>query len=81
MRGKLTRIGNTWVVRLPKAVIEEAGLQHDLDLEVVNGAVVIRSSGVLRAGWAQAAAACHQAREDQLDDWDVATGDGRRKLW
>lgn len=28
-----------------------------------------------RAGWAEAAAACHAAGDDQLDDWDAAVSD------
>mgnify|MGYP003340510491 CR=1 FL=1 len=41
MRAKLVRIGNSRGVRLPKAMIEEAGLGDDLELTVRDGEIVI----------------------------------------
>ena len=61
---------------MPKAVIEAAGLKDDLDLEVRDGAVIVRSAETIRSGWAEAAAACHAAGEDALEDWDAASDDG-----
>ncbi len=76
MHTSLVKIGNSRGVRLPKSVIEAAGLKADLDLEVRDGAVIIRNAQTTRSGWAEAAAACHAAGEDALDDWDAATDDG-----
>lgn len=76
MHANLVQIGNSRGVRLPKAIIEAAGLQDELDLEVVDGSVVIRSACNVRAGWEDAAISCHQAQEDELDDWDSAVNDG-----
>jgi len=76
MHASLVKIGNSRGVRLPKAVIEAAGLKDDLDLEVRDGAVIVRNAERIRSGWAEAAAACHVAGEDALEDWDVASGDG-----
>jgi antitoxin MazE len=76
MHASLVRIGNSRGVRLPKNVIEAAGLQDDLDLEVRQGAVIIRNAATARSGWAEAAAACHAAAEDDLSDWDVTSDDG-----
>ncbi len=75
MNTNLIRIGNSQGIRLPKAVIEQAGLTGDLDLEVTAGAVIIRSAKQPRQGWAEAAADCHAAGEDRLDDWDSTTTD------
>ncbi|MBN2133115.1 MAG: AbrB/MazE/SpoVT family DNA-binding domain-containing protein [Sedimentisphaerales bacterium] len=76
MQASLVKIGNSRGVRLPKTVIEEAGLKDDLDLEVRNGEVVIRNAEQVRRGWAEAASACHDAHEDILEDWDAVAGDG-----
>lgn len=76
MHVSLVKIGNSRGVRLPKWVIEAAGLKDDLDLEVRDGAVIVRNAHATRSGWAQAAAACHAAGEDDLRDWDVAADDG-----
>ena len=76
MHVSLVRIGNSRGVRLPKTVIEAAGLKDDLDLEVRDGAVVIRNAQTRRHAWAEAAAACHAAGQDALEDWDVTSDDG-----
>lgn len=76
MQAILVRIGNSRGVRLPKHVIEEAGLKDELDLEVRDGAVIIRNAETTRSGWAEAAAACHAAGEDALNDWDAVADDG-----
>ncbi|QDU71058.1 AbrB/MazE/SpoVT family DNA-binding domain-containing protein [Mucisphaera calidilacus] len=76
MQVSLVKIGNSRGVRLPKRVIEAAGLKDELDLEVRDGAVIVRNAQAARSGWAQAAAACHAAGEDDLRDWDAAADDG-----
>ncbi len=75
MQAHLINIGNSKGVRLPKAVIEQAGLTDSLDIEVSGEAVIIRAMRRTREGWEPAATDCHQAGEDQLEDWDAATGD------
>ncbi len=75
MQTNLINIGNSKGVRLPKAVIEQAGLTDQLEIEVSGNAVIIRPARQTRQAWASAAEACHQAAEDQLDDWDGTIGD------
>ncbi len=52
---KLVAIGNSRGVRLPKAMIEQVGLGDEVELEVVDGAIVIRRKRRPREGWAEAA--------------------------
>jgi antitoxin MazE len=75
MQTKLIRIGNSQGVRIPKAVIEQAHLGEDLDIEVRGETVIIRPAHCLRGGWAEAASACHDAKGDNLPDWDATAGD------
>jgi antitoxin MazE len=72
---KLIKIGNSQGIRLPKAVIEQAGLTHQLELKVAEGAVIIRSAKRTREGWEDAAAQCHAASGDKLDEWNITLGD------
>ncbi len=67
----LIKIGNSKGIRLPKAIIDQLNLEDQLDLEVENEAIVIRPAKQPRSGWAGAAAQCHNAGEDSLDDWDT----------
>ena len=56
MKTRLVRIGNSRGIRLPKPLIEEAGLSDEVELRVRAGAIVIAPSSTVRAGWAEAAA-------------------------
>lgn len=55
MKSRLVRIGNSRGLRLPKALIEEAGLNEKVELRVHNGAIIISPVRVSRSGWAEAA--------------------------
>lgn len=68
MRSRLIRIGNSRGVRLPKPVIEEAGLEEEVELQVRGSAVVISSRRKPRSGWADAARRMHEAGDDRLLD-------------
>jgi antitoxin MazE len=57
MRTNLVRIGNSHGVRLPKALIAAARLGPEIDLELVDGTLVLRAAPEAvhpRAGWEQA---------------------------
>ena len=71
----LVRIGNSRGVRLPKAVIEQAGLEEEIDREVKDGKVILSSARKARAGWDAVARACREAEQDELGDWDAALND------
>lgn len=55
MKTRIVRIGNSRGVRLPKPLIEQAGLGEEVELRVQEGAIVIQSAVQPRAGWAAAA--------------------------
>lgn len=44
MKTRLVRVGNSQGVRIPKPLIEQAGLQGELEIEVKNQSVVIRTA-------------------------------------
>jgi antitoxin MazE len=66
VRAKLVRIGNSRGVRLPKALIQEAGLTEEVELHMRDGAIEIRPAGHARAGWAESARVLHDKGEDVL---------------
>jgi antitoxin MazE len=73
MKSRLVRIGNSRGVRLPKPVIEEAGLAEDVELHVRGNTVVISSPRAARAGWAEAARRMREAEHDRLLDETTTT--------
>lgn len=66
MKARLVRIGNSRGVRLPRPLIEEAGLPDDVDLRVDKGTIVIAPARPVRGGWQVAAERAHQTRDDRL---------------
>jgi len=73
MKARLVRIGNSRGVRLPKPVIEEAGLTEEVDVRVRDGAVIIRPAARPRSGWAEAAKQARQRGDDRLLDEPTPT--------
>lgn len=54
LRSRLIRIGNSRGLRLPRSVIEQAGLEEDVIITVGKGELVIRPLSHPRAGWEEA---------------------------
>ena len=73
MKTRLVRIGNSRGVRLPKAIIAQAGLAEEVELDVRDGAVIIASTTSARSGWADAARQMRERDEDLLIDPPVPT--------
>ena len=64
MKTHLIRVGNSRGVRLPKPLIEEAGLTDAVELRVRDGAIVIARVARARSGWAEAAQRMRERGED-----------------
>ena len=67
MRSKIVRIGNSQGVRLPKLMIEQAGLSDEVELRVEAGQIVIAAPRTARAGWAEAAQRARAVGHDALE--------------
>lgn len=68
MKTRLIKIGNSRGIRLPKTVIEQAGIDDEVELKVVKGRLVIRAAKNPRAGWAESARLMHERGDDALID-------------
>ena len=68
MKTKIVRIGNSRGVRIPKPLLEQAGLEEEVTLRVVEGAIVIEAESLPRSGWDEAAALAHHRGDDELLD-------------
>jgi antitoxin MazE len=73
MTMQLTRIWNSLGIRIPKAIIELAGLEgRELELKVVKGGLLLRPRRGAREGWEEAFRAMHEAGEDRLATKEAA---------
>ncbi len=73
MKTRIVRIGNSQGVRLPRPLLETAGLGEAVTLRATPGRIVIEAARAPRAGWAAAAKAMHAAGEDVLLDPGTGT--------
>jgi antitoxin MazE len=73
MKARLVRIGNSRGIRLPKPVIEQAGLSEEVELRVRQGSITILPKAGHRSGWAEAARRLRANGEDRLLDRPTPT--------
>lgn len=55
VRSRLIKIGNSREIRLPKPLLEVAGLADEVEIQATPGVLTIRPASHPRAGWAEAA--------------------------
>lgn len=73
MRTKIVRIGNSQGIRIPKPLLEESGLEGEVDLRVEDHSLVISPVRQVREGWDRTFAAMAERGDDRLLDADAPT--------
>ncbi len=73
MKARIVRVGNSRGVRIPKPLLDQAGLGEDVELHAEAGRIVIEAVRRPRAGWAEAAARMAARGDDALLDPPTAT--------
>ena len=68
MKARIIRIGNSRGLRIPKLLLEQYGLEGEVELTGVDGALVIRPLAKPRAGWAAAFEEMARLGDDALLD-------------
>ena len=68
MKTQIVRIGNSKGVRIPKPLLEQTGLQGEVEITAEDGTLVIRPVRKPREGWAEASKRIAQAGDDALLD-------------
>ena len=67
MRTTLKRVGNSQGVIIPKPLLAQIGLEHDVEIDVEDGAIVLRKpQRTPREGWAAVSRAIAGANDDGL---------------
>jgi antitoxin MazE len=62
------RIGNSRGIRIPKPILESAGMSGEVELEVEEGRLIVWSVGRPRQGWEAGFAAMAELEDDRLLD-------------
>jgi antitoxin MazE len=71
MRTRIIKIGNSQGVRIPRALLEQSGLSTEVELEVQDTQIVIRSAERPRQGWEEAFCVMAEHQDDRLLDPDL----------
>ena len=81
IRTRIVKIGNSQGIRIPKLLLEQSGLNTEVEVEVEGDRLVIRTAPHQRAGWDAAFATMAEHHDDTLlddispTDWDDAEWD------
>jgi len=73
IKTRLVRIGNSRGVRVPKILLDEAGLPEEVELRAEPGRLVVSAATRPRAGWAAKARSMHKRADDRLLDAAIPT--------
>ncbi len=68
MRTNIIRIGNSQGIRIPKLLLEQSHLGTEVELEVEDGNIVIRSASHPRQGWEEKFRLMAENGDDKLID-------------
>ncbi len=65
---KVVKIGNSRGIRIPRTVLEEAGLTDEVEMKVEGNKLIIQASRHPRQGWDEHFADMAEKGDDQLLD-------------
>lgn len=69
----MVKIGNSQGIRIPKALIEQLGLEAEIELVVEDDHLEIHKGAKPRAGWAEQLRKMAEAGDDKLLDEETPT--------
>lgn len=73
MRTSIIRIGNSQGIRIPKVLLEQSGLGTEVDVEVEDETIIIRSATHPRQGWEDKFRLMAEHGDDRMLDEDVSS--------
>jgi antitoxin MazE len=80
IRTRIVKIGNSQGIRIPKLLLEQSGIQTEVEVELQGDHLTIRSVSCPRAGWDEAFAEMAAQQDDVLLD-DVTATDWDQIEW
>jgi antitoxin MazE len=83
MKTRLVQIGNSKGIRIPQPLLQQVGLEGELEIRAEANSLVIQSARKAREGWAESFAEMAERGDDILFD-DVpslSTWDDREWQW
>lgn len=66
MKTKIIPIGNSQGIRIPKTLLEQCGFSSSVEMEVVDGRLVLTPIDNVREGWAESFQEMTANKDDEL---------------
>jgi antitoxin MazE len=73
MRAKIVQVGNSRGIRIPKPLLEQTGLDGEVEIDVDGNRLIIAPVAKPRAGWAAAFQAMAEQKANTLIDSPTPT--------
>ena len=81
IKTRIVRIGNSQGIRIPKILLDQANFGNEVELEVQENRIVIRSSKTSRHGWEEQFRMMAEQGDDQLLDEAVQLSSWDEEDW
>lgn len=82
MKAKIIDIGNSKGIRLPKYLLDQLGLEDEVQLEATKNSLIIRPAHTARFDWAKAFHKMAESGDDKLlDDYSPSAWDTEEWEW
>ena len=82
IRSKVVKIGNSRGIRIPRSLLEQAGLTDDVEMTVEDNKLIVHSAHAPRQGWEDQFAALSEQGDDRLlDEASPTQWDGEEWTW
>lgn len=82
IRTRIVKVGNSQGIRIPKLLLEQSGIDGEVEIEVRKDHLILRPASRVRAGWNEAFAKMAELKDDVLfDDVDTTSWDKVEWEW
>lgn len=82
IRTRIVKVGNSQGIRIPKPLLEQSGINAEVEIEVRNNHLIVRPASRARVGWNEAFARMAELQDDVLlDDVDTTSWDQVEWEW
>jgi len=68
---KIVKIGNSRGIRIPKSIIEQSGIKNEVELQIKDDKIIIKSVSEVRNNWDSAFQNMSKNNDDQLLDNEI----------
>jgi antitoxin MazE len=73
IKSRVIKVGNSQGIRIPKLLLEQSGIQENVEIEVRDNQLIITAAPHSRVGWAAAFTEMANNQDDLLLDESTAT--------